>query len=429
MAETADAVVVELEARLGNYQRDVQKGANAFDQSMKKIASSASDAEKSTGEAFGGIAKHSGNARVAQQMLMHVSRSTADQFAAGAPVAMILTGHIAQLAEAATFAGGSMGKFGQFLSGPWGIATTIAATVMANLISKIIESGDETGKALKKLQDHAKETEAADRAQKIFSGTLDGVTDALRTNRKALDELDAGQKTAARQALENAIASKLRLEGIRNETQALIDQARVQLEVKRVQASGPGQRGELAALGVDDRTKTLDALETRLGKITGAIAEADRQIQVALSHRVVELSGRDKIQEIKDRYDRLISQVRERAVAEHTVSTELARQTKHFNDQRDAEIKRAQEASRKPRSGNNSMTGREVTPSRGRVDRARRRAPGQQFEPHLSPSRRRSMTPGSPPACRRTIRWRGLAPAPTKARAAGGLWISSSATA
>lgn len=356
MAEQAGAVVVELDARVEGYQRDIRGAATAFDRSMAQIEGSASRAERSVGRSLGAAGQSS-------RLLGYQISDIGTQLAAGQSPFLILAQQAPQVANALEGTTGAAGRMAAFFSGPWGAALLAAGSLLGIVIGKLVESGDETGKALKKLQEHARETEAAEKAQKIFGNTLAGVTEALRTNRKALDELDAGQKTAARQALENAISSKIRLEGIRNETQALIDQARAHLEVKRIQAGGPGQRGELAALGLGQSSSTLDALEARLGSITNKITEADRQIQAALSHRVVELASRDQIQRINDRYDGLIEQARNRADAEKKVSTELSRQVKILNDQRDAEIKRAQEAAKPARRGNNSLSGREVSPA------------------------------------------------------------------
>jgi hypothetical protein len=356
MGEQAGAVVVELEAKLGNYQRDVLQGATTFDRSMKQIEGSASRAERTVGRSLAAAGQSS-------RLLGYQISDIGTQLASGQSPFLILAQQAPQVANALEGTTGAAGRMATFFSGPFGAALLAAASIIGIVIGKLAESGDETAKALKELQEHAKQTEAAEKAQKIYGNTLDGVSEALRTNRKALDELDAGQKTAARQALENAVAAKIRLESIRNETQALIDQARVHLEVKRIQSSGPGQRGELAALGLGQSSSTLDALETRLGSITNKITEADRQIQSALSHRVVELGSRDQVQKINDRYDHLIEQARGRAVAEKTVTSELSRQVKILNDQRDAEIKRAQDAAKPARRGNNSLTGREVSPA------------------------------------------------------------------
>jgi hypothetical protein len=306
---SADSVVVELEAKLDGYQRDVQRGASTFDRSMKQIEGSATRAERSVGRSLTQAGQSS-------RLLGYQIADIGSQLASGSSPFLILAQQAPQVANALDGTTGAAGKMATFFSGPWGAALLAAGSILGTVIGKLIATGDETGKALKKLQEHARETAAAEKAQAIFANTLDGVTEALRKNREALDQLDAGQKTAARQTLENAIASKLRLEGIRNETQGLITLARAELEVQRTRASGPGQRGELAALGLEQKTSSLDALERRLGGINAQIAEADKQISDALSHRVVELEGRDKIQRITDQYKGLVDAARARATAD-----------------------------------------------------------------------------------------------------------------
>jgi hypothetical protein len=352
---SADSVVVELEAKLDGYQRDVQRGASTFDRSMKQIEGSATRAERSVGRSLTQAGQSS-------RLLGYQIADIGSQLASGSSPFLILAQQAPQVANALDGTTGAAGKMATFFSGPWGAALLAAGSILGTVIGKLIATGDETGKALKKLQEHARETAAAEKAQAIFANTLDGVTEALRKNREALDQLDAGQKTAARQTLENAIASKLRLEGIRNETQGLITLARAELEVQRTRASGPGQRGELAALGLEQKTSSLDALERRLGGINAQIAEADKQISDALSHRVVELEGRDKIQRITDQYKGLVDAARARATAEERVNGTLARQVRLLNQKRDAEIKAYQDSQRTSSSANR-QTGREVTAS------------------------------------------------------------------
>ena len=77
-------------------------------------------ASKRSSKAHNDDAAATGNASASKAILQHVVRSTTDSFAAGLPVGIIFGEQIGRLAEAAEFAGGSLGKVGAFLAGPWG---------------------------------------------------------------------------------------------------------------------------------------------------------------------------------------------------------------------------------------------------------------------------------------------------------------------
>jgi hypothetical protein len=84
---------------------------------------------------------HTGRASIAQMELQHVVRSTADSFAAGLPLAMIFGEQVGRIGEAAALSGGSMGALGTFLAGPWGLAVTAGASVLAVLVTHLVDAG------------------------------------------------------------------------------------------------------------------------------------------------------------------------------------------------------------------------------------------------------------------------------------------------
>lgn len=244
---------------------------------------------------------------------------------------------------------GKLGQVGTFLAGPWGTILTIATVVMAGFVTKLLAGNEGLDDRVEKLRKDAQETALDEQAQRSFSMTLDGVTDALRRNKEALEELEDGHKTAARRALEDALASQERLRLIRAETSALIDQAEAMLEIQRARASGPGQQAELAALNLGDRMAAIERLRGNLTRIDAQIVEAERQMREAQSRRIVEIADQTPEERIRSRYDRLIEQARERAIAEGTVSTQLARQVQLLGQQREAELRALQESNRRGR--------------------------------------------------------------------------------
>lgn len=272
MAETADSVIVAIEARTGAFTPAVQQGATAFDASMRNIENAATRMERQVGHSFN-------NTRVSQQILMHVARASADQFAAGAPPMMIFTQHLAQLAEAGAYAGGSLGRFGTFLSGPWGIAVTFAITILGSLIAK-----------------HGEGSEAAHRhetAEETLARALNGEADALQ---KVLEAQRAQNREAAesvRNATQRAAAARVEAQANLDNANAIrrtrleqLAQARDELLARQQAGRGPGQRGEISSLpgaGLPE--------QQRIAELTAQIDTLNAQVaadQLAVRNREIE---------------------------------------------------------------------------------------------------------------------------------------------
>jgi len=142
MVDDANRVVVQLIGDTSDLTGKSNAAARSFDRSMSTIEAAASRAEGAIRTSHHSMAESANGAAGAQMILNSVIRRTTDQIAAGAPVATIFAEHIGALAEAAEFAGGSLGGVGAFLAGPWGIALSAAASVAAILAQRLFETGD-----------------------------------------------------------------------------------------------------------------------------------------------------------------------------------------------------------------------------------------------------------------------------------------------
>ena len=120
-------------------------------------------------------------------ILQHVVRSTTDSFVAGLPPAMIFGEQIGRLGEAAALSGGAFGKFGEIMSGPWGLALVGGIAVLSQLIPKLLEGNDAVATGVEKLKEDAAQTEATRLAREVFRNTIEGEIDAQR---RLNDELD-----------------------------------------------------------------------------------------------------------------------------------------------------------------------------------------------------------------------------------------------
>jgi uncharacterized protein (TIGR02594 family) len=309
-----------------------------------------------------------GNSRIAQMELMHVVRGSVDQFAAGAAPMQIFTMHLGMLGQAAALSGESMGKFGAFMSTGWGLALTVAVVALAPLISKLTETGDTVDSLVEKLKKQSAQQALNDQANHAYASTLDGVTDALKKNKEALDGIIAGEKSAAEKSLAAAITAKARLELINQLTLATINQAKAQIELNNAEAIGPetkSGRPDPHLVAADQARASLAALEATLPKINTDLAEAQRQIDTATAAVYAQAAGEDDVQRIKNIAQRAVDAATAKAAkaaetaraagdeakAQRLITTELQRQVVAINAKRDADVK-AYEAAHKPAGAN-----------------------------------------------------------------------------
>jgi hypothetical protein len=200
MAANADSVIVELQAKVDQFDQPIKQSAAKFDASMKQIAGSAEQAEKTITAAHGKMSLAANQNRIGLLELQHVMRGSVDQFASGAPITQIFAQHIASVGQAASLSGGSLGAFGAIMSGPWGLAVTAGIAILATLISKHHDAGDAVDGLVEKLKRHHQQTEDNTEAQRIYDRTVSGSIDAMK---KLTDEIDKQNLT-----LEDNIALK-----------------------------------------------------------------------------------------------------------------------------------------------------------------------------------------------------------------------------
>lgn len=339
MAYEADRVVVELIAKTDQLDKPIVQSANTYDASMNKIVGAAGKAEA----AHTRLAKSAGNTRLAMMEFGHVGRAVGDQLAAGTPFVQIFTQHIGQVGQAVSLSGAGAGKFAAFLGGPWGIAVTLATVVIAKFALGHKDAASALDEAINKLEEEAAKAENTRKAMEIFKGTLEGVTKALNDNEDALKALGTEQDSAAHKALVAAIAAKMRLENIRNETLALIDQAKAQIELNNALATGPETKsahGDPRLIAADQARGRLEALQKKVESANTQIQRSQAQILEASSRVAVEVGQRlaDPAEVIKKKYADLIESARQRLKGEKDATREIARQTLLLTRQRDAEL-------------------------------------------------------------------------------------------
>jgi adhesin HecA-like repeat protein len=287
-AVEADRVVVALEAQLANYESKVTGAAKTFDASMSQIERSAARAETVTRSGFSRIGESSRSAGASQMILQSIVRRTSDQFAAGAPLTTIFAEHIAGLAEAGALAGGSLGKLGAFLAGPWGLILSAAVTAASVLGAKLLEGGEAAKKQKDQLQ---RLTEALQEYQRTSGEAVSN--DYVRI--RLMEVLTA--RTAAHTVQ------------IRENIKAQLAQAEASAAVAN---ANPG--ATTAGSGANQVANlNVASLQARLTKAEADVQEARRNANVASGNRLVadqdrNAAGADSIAaaaaKVKDAQDR-----------------------------------------------------------------------------------------------------------------------------
>lgn len=192
-------------------------------------------------------------------ILQHVMRSTTDSFAAGLPVSMIMGEQIARLGEAAALSGGSMGKFGAIMAGPWGLAITGGITVLSVLIPRLLGVGEASNKAAKAEDAHA---EAAKRVKAALEQLDQAANNDITTERARI--LQAGRMVQA--LVEQEIQTK-------KLTKAKLEDALATYEITKASSVTGTHAGEVAAFRLPMQESQIAGLRSQ---ITALNADLDK---------------------------------------------------------------------------------------------------------------------------------------------------------
>lgn len=271
MAYEADRVVVEVIAKTDGMDGPVKASANTFDQSMSKIEAAAGKAEK----AHGRLTLAANNNRIAMLEFQHIARGASDQIAAGAPLTQVLAQHMGMLSQAVSFAGGTFGKLGSFLGGPWGIAITFATVILAKLTLGHKDSADSVESLLTKLKEHAEKTHNSEEADRLWANTLDGL---IERQQKLNEEL--GKRLTVQAAVDIQDLAKARTDLAAKETDLAAEKKHLaslksQLAAAQTQPVSGGSVPGAAAAANDIRIggiqKQIAASKDLIGKLQTAL--------------------------------------------------------------------------------------------------------------------------------------------------------------
>jgi hypothetical protein len=215
-----------------------------------------------------------GQSRAGMQQLGFQLNDVAVQYAQGTRPAIIFAQQISQVTQAVQLMSGGTSKFASFIGGPWGIALTLAVTVLAPFVAKMFEGED----AAKKYKNETDLLAAALRGQKIATEALSAALEKL--NEQELKALDNDTKLIdlryrlAKATLTAAEANKTKLETDLAAAKAARDAAREALPKAKGKAGVEfaGAQLNFAQAEVDRLQRAVDAQTTVIGQATAQLS-------------------------------------------------------------------------------------------------------------------------------------------------------------
>jgi hypothetical protein len=347
-AADPDVVAIELVGNLDQFDRTVKQSANEFGSDMQRIKTSADQAERAVTYSMGKAGLSVKQSAQQTRLLGIQVGQIGSQLAAGTSPFLILAQQSSDFAFALQGTNGILGRAAMFLSTWQGALLLAAGTVAATMIPSLIDFGDELDDEIDKLKEAAEKTRLHDEAQEEFGKTIEGVTQALDENEEALRKLNLVQDSGAEAALKAAEAQREKTIRIREDTVALLENARA---AEKALQSNIGFTGDPVAqeVAVAAAVTRVSELETLLKNAEEQLARARQQVVGARAAVVVEQAMRSAEERINDRYDAQIDGARRAAIASGLNEAALRKEVDAINAARAAELERYRESQRQQR--------------------------------------------------------------------------------
>lgn len=282
--------------------------------------------------------------RAGMQQLSFQLGDMATMWGMGAKPMQIFASQSSQVVGALSLMTNSSKGLIGFLGGPWGQVLTSAAIVTGALAGSIFDASKKSEEAAKAAEEHKK--------------ALDALVEAM----------DKSVQSAEDKARADAImleAERLAAIRVREKTQALLQQAKAELELQKVRASAPGQRGEIAALGVEPSSARIAGLEAQLAANQVEIEKLARAAGIARGNYQGVIG--DALSTPEGRVNREYERQRNAIIKSGQDDAATARALEKIRVARDAEIKAIRESEKalsnagKTRRDGDTATPRQVS--------------------------------------------------------------------
>ena len=286
------------------------------------------------------------NRQGTQQLGMQIN-DFATSVSTGASPLQAFNQQIGQVGYAMSQMGGTVGKVGAFLAGPWGAAIVLATMAIGFLAEGFLKSGDaadSSGKSIEKLIEEKRKSaiasENAEKADEAFRRTLEGVLSSIKANKKAMEGLNAVKVTSAQTSLIAANATYKDALATQANTQQKILNAKALFQAQLARAASPGQAGEQASMGLGSMAGNIESLTQEYNKATFALSSAFFELNKAQAFVSVERGQRTAEDSINSRYDAQIDGARRAATASGAVGRALQLEIAGIEAARTAELDR-----------------------------------------------------------------------------------------
>jgi hypothetical protein len=216
---------------------------------------------------FGRVGGASGQLRSGMQQLSFQIGDVAQGFALGVRPMTIFAQQGGQVIQTLQLMGGGTNKFLSILAGPWGLALSVATSLLVLLSSRHKDAAESVSDLVAKMKKEADQASLNERANKIWANSIDGVREAQK---KLRDEIEQSIRVEAIQNRQNLDAAQKRLEGQQG-----------QLADRERQLAGLKQRRSGIASGLENPLITPEdeaAIRAALARVDGQIAKVNEDI-------------------------------------------------------------------------------------------------------------------------------------------------------
>lgn len=260
------------------------------------------------------------------------------------------------------------------IGGPWGIAFTLAAVVVASVTAKLMAHSESIDALTKKMQEDEREGEKNRLAKEKFKTTVEGVTKAINDQTDAMKKAVEGRRTAAEQENIDAINNVKRQIRIRETTVLLLKQADAEYKAAQGQtfgAAGGAGAGMATAAYASQAQDVADAMKKADEELAQARknyeqsktdigieqAKADADAMASAEGRI-NRTYKDGIKVLEDKY-RVDMAVTKNRADQVKLTNDLAAAESKLQVQRDKDLKKAAEAKKEKSDGVDRFKSRE----------------------------------------------------------------------
>jgi hypothetical protein len=262
------------------------------------------------------LTRTSGMMRSGFQQLGYQLNDISEGFAQGTKFSMIFAQQSGQVIQSLQLMSGETEGVLAILGGPWGAVLGAALVAATPFVAKLFEGNNALDDQVAKLQKDAQQTAITEKAKEQFGRTLEGVTQAIKDQKKALDAMADSDQTAAQAALTNAKAQVQKTADVLRATAATLRQTAAEAaaahQVNFGAAGGAG--AAYAQQFFDNRVNGLLArakdAETAADAAQKLVSQANYTVSIETAKRLA-----DPVQVVTKKYDDLIAKIQQTDIA------------------------------------------------------------------------------------------------------------------